>query len=192
MTTQMNSLGHSQPSRPDDDDMLILVDRDDCQWGKLEKKLVHEIGALHRAFSVFIFNTQGELLLQQRADDKYHSGGLWTNTCCSHPRHGEDLYDAVNRRLAEEMGLQCHVAHAFHFTYRAELDNGLTEHELDHVFMGVSDQRPQPDANEVEQWKYMQPESALEDMRGKPGTYTAWFPLALQRILEHGLVSKVA
>src|SRR5688572_24850742 len=116
-------------------DYLILVDDTDKAWGRLEKDLIHKYGILHRAFSVFIFNSSGDMLLQQRADTKYHSGGLWTNTCCSHPRFGEDLIDAVNRRLKEEMGMECGTNFAFSFTYRAELENGLIENEFDHVFI---------------------------------------------------------
>lgn len=172
-------------------DMLVLVDANDHPWGKLEKSLVHELGLLHRAFSIFIFNTNGELLLQQRADRKYHSAGLWTNTCCSHPRYGEDLTEAVGRRLWEEMGMVCQLDHAFHFTYRANFDNGLTEHELDHVFIGISDERPRPYAAEVKSWKYAHPAKLLGDMKQRPGDYTAWFGLALHRILQSGFVTRV-
>src|SRR5690349_1614227 len=126
-------------------DYLILVDDKDQQWGRLEKNLVHELGLLHRAFSVFIFNHHGELLLQQRADGKYHSGGLWTNTCCSHPRYGEDVPDAVKRRLKEEMGMSCETTFAFSFIYKTKFENGLTEHEFDHVYCGFSDALPHPE-----------------------------------------------
>src|SRR6187399_1825004 len=126
------------------EDYLILVDEQDKQYGKLEKQLVHELGLLHRAFSVFIFNKKGELLLQQRADEKYHSAGLWTNTCCSHPRFGEEIKDSVTRRLEEEMGMNCEMEFAFSFIYKSTFENGLTEHEFDHVFFGISDELPVP------------------------------------------------
>jgi isopentenyl-diphosphate delta-isomerase len=173
-------------------DQLILVDENDKAWGKLEKQMVHELGILHRAFSVFIFNTQGEMLLQRRADNKYHSGGLWTNACCSHPRYGESLESAVARRLMEEMGLRCYAAHAFSFVYRASLGNGLTEHELDHVFIGTCDSLPRPDPAEVQDWKYVGPAGLIGDLEKNPGRYTVWFGLAVRRVLEHRNLLQVA
>lgn len=166
---------------------LILVDEKDRQWGKLEKMLVHELGLLHRAFSVFIFNSKGELLLQQRADHKYHSAGLWTNTCCSHPSYGEDLQDAVERRMEEEMGMQCKTNFAFSFTYRAEFVNGLVEHEFDHVFFGVSDKLPTPNAEEVKSWKYMDLETLERSVQENPELYTEWMKICLPEVRKHFL-----
>ena len=121
------------------DDKVILVDKNDNQVGLMPKLEAHEKGLLHRAFSVFIFNNEYKLLLQKRATSKYHSGGLWTNTCCSHPREGEDISEAANRRLFEEMGIKTSLRKVYDFIYKAELDNGLTENEFDHVFYGVYD-----------------------------------------------------
>jgi len=164
-------------------DFLILVHEDDKPWGKLEKDLVHQLGILHRAFSVFIFNTKGELLLQQRADNKYHSAGLWTNTCCSHPRWGEEIVDAVERRLGEEMGLKCETGFVFSFQYKANFDNGLTEHELDHVYTGVSDEIPLINTEEVKSWKYFSVDDIRKDLMRNPNKYTAWFKLVFERVV---------
>src|SRR4030042_2763439 len=124
---------------------IILVDENDREIGTEEKLKTHEQGKLHRAFSIFVFNSKGELLLQRRAKGKYHSGGLWTNTCCSHPREGEKLEEAVHRRLKQEMGLDCPLKEAFSFIYKVRFENGLFEHELDHVFIGRVDGKPVPD-----------------------------------------------
>jgi isopentenyl-diphosphate delta-isomerase len=166
-------------------EFLILVDEHDKPWGKLEKDQVHQLGLLHRAFSVFIFNSKGELLLQQRADGKYHSGGLWTNTCCSHPRFGEELKDAVSRRLEEEMGLVCETKFIFSFTYKSTFENGLTEHEFDHVYYGVSDETPKPNPVEVSQWKYVTLESLQKDISTHPNHYTVWLNLCLPKLQEY-------
>jgi isopentenyl-diphosphate delta-isomerase len=166
-----------------DKDFLILVHENDKPWGKLEKDLVHQLGLLHRAFSVFIFNTKGEMLLQQRADDKYHSGGLWTNTCCSHPRWGEEIGDAVERRLEEEMGLKCETDFSFTFQYKTHFENGLTEHELDHVYTGVSDDIPLINKEEVKSWKYFSVEEIRKDLLMNPDHYTAWFKLVFERVI---------
>jgi isopentenyl-diphosphate Delta-isomerase len=166
-------------------DYLILVDEQDRQWGKLEKQMVHELGLLHRAFSVFIFNTKGELLLQQRASHKYHSGGLWTNTCCSHPRYGEEISDAVERRLMEEMNMCCDTTFAFNFTYRAEFDNGLTEHEFDHVYFGLSDELPKPNQEEVQNWKYTTLENLEKEINEHPERYTEWLKVCLPLVNSH-------
>ena len=170
--------------KSESNDFLILVDEHDKSWGKLEKQLTHELGLLHRAFSVFIFNSKGELLMQQRADEKYHSGGLWTNTCCSHPRWGEELTDAVHRRLEEEMGLKCETEFSFSFIYKVELDNGLTEHEFDHVFVGVSDELPMIKKSEVKCWKYMSVDLIRRDLRFNPENYTHWFKLIFERVVK--------
>ena len=167
---------------------LILVDEQDKPWGKLEKQLVHQLGLLHRAFSVFIFNTKGELLMQQRAEGKYHSAGLWTNTCCSHPQFGEDISDAIPRRLKEELGMHCETFFAFSFTYRTTFENGLTEHEFDHVYLGITDQLPTPDHSEVKEWNYMDLHALELDILLQPENYTEWmkqcFPMVCQYIDE--------
>jgi isopentenyl-diphosphate delta-isomerase len=156
---------------------VILVAENDEAIGEMEKMEAHKKGLLHRAFSVFIFNTKGELLLQQRALDKYHSGGLWTNTCCSHPRPGENTIDAAIRRLREEMGMETEIQPLFSFIYRAEFDNDLIEHEFDHVFSGVSDLLPIINKDEVASWKYISMEDLTADMETNPTNYTAWFKI---------------
>lgn len=164
---------------------LVLVDENDRQWGKLEKQLVHQLGLLHRAFSVFIFNTKGELLLQQRADEKYHSAGLWTNTCCSHPNFGEETADAVKRRLLEEMRLTCETKFVFSFTYKVKLENELTEYEYDHVYFGITNQFPVPDKLEVKRWKYISLKNLASDVQLNPEKYTEWLKICLPEIGEH-------
>ncbi len=161
---------------------LVLVDKDDKPWGKMEKMEVHQLGLLHRAFSVFLFNSKGELLLQQRADGKYHSGGLWTNTCCSHPEFGEDLIDAVTRRLREEMGLNYTPEFMFSFLYKADFDNGLIEHEFDHVFFGISNDTPIPDPEEVKSWKYITLDELEADIVASPWNYTAWLKECIDKV----------
>jgi isopentenyl-diphosphate delta-isomerase len=157
------------------EDEVILVDEADHELGTAPKLQAHRDGLLHRAFSVFLFNSRGELLLQRRADGKYHSGGLWTNTCCSHPRPGEETAAAARRRLQEEMGLATPLLPVFDFTYRAELDDGLSEHEYDHVFVGRTDQDPQPDPDEVAGWRWASIADVLDEMRRQPERFTAWF-----------------
>jgi isopentenyl-diphosphate delta-isomerase len=163
---------------------VILVNEHDQATGTMEKMQAHLDGALHRAFSVFVFNTKGQLLLQQRALSKYHSGGVWTNTCCSHPRPGETNGDGANRRLMEEMGLQCPLQHIFSFTYRAELDGGLTEHEHDHVFFGVSDDAPTPAPAEVMDTIYMDMNELQYKLTAEPQLYSAWLNICFDRVLE--------
>jgi len=166
-------------------DFLILVDENDRPWGKLEKQLVHEIGLLHRAFSVFILNSKGEMLLQQRAAGKYHSGRLWTNACCSHPRFGEDLADAVNRRLKEEMGLECTTHFAFRFQYSASFENSLIENELDHVYIGICDKHPVVNPEEVMNWKYESIASIKSDFERNPSHFTVWFKKCFDKVVAH-------
>jgi isopentenyl-diphosphate Delta-isomerase len=163
---------------------VILVDESDFAIGTMEKMEAHTKGALHRAFSVFVFNTNDELLLHRRALGKYHSAGLWTNTCCSHPRENETLDEAAHRRLQEEMGFDCPLTKLFSFTYRAELDNGLIEYELDHVFIGHYDGTPQPNAHEVMAWEYVPLDELITNMHASPNDYTAWFKIALPRLLR--------
>jgi isopentenyl-diphosphate Delta-isomerase len=160
---------------------VILVDDKDIEVGVMEKMEAHLTGSLHRAISVFVFNAQGEFLLQQRAYEKYHSGGKWSNTCCSHPRPGERTIDAANRRLKEEMGMTCKLTPWFSFIYRAELDNGLVEHEYDHVFIGISDEQPKPDPAEVTAFKYISREALEADMQHNSGQYSEWFKLCFEQ-----------
>ena len=167
------------------EEQVILVDGNDMQVGQMEKMEAHQKGLLHRAFSVFIFNSKNELLLQQRAFDKYHSGGLWTNTCCSHPRIGESNLDGANRRLMEEMGMQADLKWVFDFTYRAEFESGLVEHELDHVFFGQSDLLPVINRNEVETFKYVNLEALKDELQLNPQDYTPWLKICLEKVMEH-------
>ena len=160
------------------DDKVILVDKNDNQVGLMPKLEAHEKGLLHRAFSVFIFNNEYKLLLQKRATSKYHSGGLWTNTCCSHPREGEDISEAANRRLFEEMGIKTSLRKVYDFIYKAELDNGLTENEFDHVFYGVYDKEPKINLEEADDYKWMDMDSLNDDINNNGGNYTVWFKIA--------------
>jgi len=154
---------------------VILVDECDIPVGDMEKMEAHEKGLLHRAISVFIINSKGEVLLQRRADHKYHSGGLWTNTCCTHPRVGESCFDAANRRLEEEMGMKADLHEAFFFIYKAELDHGLTEHEFDHVFIGFSDETPVLNPDEVSDFKWMTVSDIQNSIQSDPKAFTEWF-----------------
>lgn len=163
---------------------VILVDRLDREIGTEEKLKAHREGKLHRAFSIFIFNAKWELLLQKRAATKYHSGSLWTNTCCSHPRPGESHYCAARRRLNEEMGFDCGLTELFSFVYHTKLENNLFEHELDHVFVGIFDGRPIPNLKEVDDWKWMSIDSLERDVGENPDHYTHWFKLILNRVIK--------
>ncbi len=162
------------------EEKVILVDKNDNQVGLMPKLEAHEKGVLHRAFSIFIFNSKYELLLQKRASSKYHSGGLWTNTCCSHPREGEDILDAANRRLDEEMGITTSLRKVYDFIYKAELDNQLTEHEFDHVFYGVFDNDPILNKDEAEDFKWVDMESLNNDIIKNEDNYTVWFKIAFE------------
>ncbi len=164
---------------------LILVDENDIQQGNGKKLLIHQLGLLHRAFSVFIFNTKGELLMQQRAMGKYHSGGLWSNTCCSHPQFGEDILESIQKRLNEEMGMKCTTEFAFSFIYKVKFDNGLTEHEYDHVYVGISDDLPIPDESEVKNWQYINLKKLESDIVKHPEIYTEWVKICLPRLKEY-------
>ena len=159
------------------EEKVILVSEVDEQLGLMAKMEAHEKGILHRAFSVFIFNKKGELLLQQRALDKYHSPGLWTNTCCSHQRDGESNIEAGKRRLQEEMGFNCDLKELFWFVYKASFDNGLTEHELDHVMIGHYDDDPIVNLEEAAAFKWMSLEDVKKDMQIQPELYTEWFKI---------------
>ena len=163
---------------------VILVDTNDNEIGIEEKIEAHKSRKLHRAFSIFILNSQNEMLLQQRANNKYHSGGLWTNTCCSHPRQGEEIEQAAHRRLKEEMGFDCNLKKAFHFIYKAELDNGLVENEFDHVFIGNYKGKVNPDPNEVNDYKWVNINSLKVDVNKHPESYTEWFKIAFKKFLQ--------
>jgi len=163
-------------------EQVILVDENDNPVGVAEKMEAHQNGLLHRAFSIFIFNSKGEMLLQQRALHKYHSGGLWTNACCSHPNPGEETAAAAQRRLKEEMGFAVPVEKVFDFMYRAEFDNGLTEHEYDHVFTGQYDDHIEYNKNEVMDFCYKDVMKIKDSMKTCPEKYTAWFHLAFPKI----------
>ena len=162
---------------------VVLVDVNDNVIGYMEKMEAHEKGLLHRAFSVFIFNSNNQLLLQQRAISKYHSGGLWTNTCCSHPRKNETFHNAANRRLFEEMGMACELKEAFNFTYKSFLDKGLIEHEFDWVFVGKSDNLPDINKEEVESYRYIDLNELVKDIDQNPELYTEWLKICINRLL---------
>ena len=161
---------------------VILVDVNDRQTGAMEKMEAHEKGVLHRAFSVFIFNTKGEMLLQQRALHKYHSGGLWTNACCSHPFPDEGTATAAGRRLKEELGFETPVKKVFDFIYKADFDNGLTEHEFDHVFVGEYEGKIEYNKEEVMDFCYKNVPEIRHSLQTDPQKYTAWFHLAFPKI----------
>ena len=171
------------------EEQVILVNEKDEPIGLMGKMEAHEKGLLHRAFSVFVFNSKQEVLLQQRAACKYHSPNLWTNTCCSHPRAGETNQQAGERRLQEEMGLQVPLREVFSFIYKAPFDNGLTEHEYDHVLVGYSDAQPQINPEEVASWKWLSLEAIKEDILQAPEQYTAWFKIIFEKFYHH-LLSK--
>ncbi len=163
---------------------LILVDENDKQIGTGEKMDVHRKGILHRCFSIFVLKPGGLMLLQKRALSKYHSGGLWTNACCSHPRDGETLDDAIHRRLYEEMGFDCEMEKAFTFIYKAELDKGLTEHEFDHVYLGTYDGTISPNPEEADGFEWIPIEQLTKDIQDNPGRYTVWFKIAFDKLIE--------
>ncbi len=164
---------------------VILVDADDNQIGLMPKLEAHEKAILHRAFSVFVLNDKGELMLQQRAAQKYHSPLLWTNTCCSHQRDGETNIQAATRRLDEEMGFTTPLSELFHFIYKAPFDNGLTEHELDHVLIGKYENEPQINTEEVESWKWMKVDDVKNDIEKHPDLYTVWFKIIFAKFIHH-------
>lgn len=163
---------------------VVLVDRKDNAIGEMEKLLAHQQGELHRAFSVFIFNDKGELLLQQRAANKYHGGGLWTNTCCSHPQLGEDIRMSAIERLHYEMGLKCDLKLVYSFIYKEPVENNLIEHELDYVFVGQTNQNPVLNKDEVQDYKWMNPTEILSDINENPSHYTVWFKQAFPELLS--------
>jgi isopentenyl-diphosphate delta-isomerase len=163
------------------EERVVLVDENDGEVGTLEKQRAHAEGRLHRALSVFVLNARGEMLLQRRAAAKYHSAGLWTNTCCSHPRPGERVDHAARRRLREEMGIDCDLSPAFAFTYRADVGGGLAEHEFDHVFLGRWNGEPRPDEDEVDQWRWVSLPDVEREVADDPAAFTPWFRIVLRR-----------
>ena len=165
--------------------MVILVDNNDNQLGLMEKMEAHEKAILHRAFSVFILNDNNELLLQKRALSKYHSPGLWTNTCCSHPRNGESVINAGLRRLKEEMGFETEISSLLSFIYKAEFDNGLTEHEFDHVLVGRYNKNPSINKSEVSDWKWTDLDFLKKDVVVNPDLYTVWFKIIFQQFYKN-------
>lgn len=167
------------------EEKVILVDTNDNPIGLMNKLEAHEKAVLHRAFSVFILNDKKELMLQQRAHHKYHSPLLWTNTCCSHQRENETNIQAGTRRLGEEMGFETELQEMFHFIYKAPFDNGLTEHELDHVMLGYYNDIPLINEDEVESWKWMKIEDVKNDMVSNPDIYTVWFKIIFEEFYHH-------
>ena len=164
---------------------VVLVDRNDNPMGLMPKLEAHEKGVLHRAFSVFILNQKGQLMLQRRALDKYHSPGLWTNTCCSHPKESESNIEAGVRRLKEEMGFTTPLKPIFSFIYKSKFDNGLTEHEFDHVLLGYYDKQPFINTIEVSEWKWMSLDKIILEIKNKPEDFTVWFKIIFERFYNH-------
>jgi isopentenyl-diphosphate Delta-isomerase len=175
---------------------VILVNEMDEPIGSMEKMEAHRKAQLHRAFSVFIFNQRGEMLLQQRANNKYHSGGLWTNACCSHPLPGEDTLLAAEKRLQEEMGFGVPLKKIFDFTYKSEFENGLTEYEFDHVFVGTYDDVIKPNPDEVQDYCFKTMEEIRNSLASHPQKYTSWFHIAFALVEKwlqrEGIVKEVA
>lgn len=167
------------------EELVILVDQQDQKIGLMPKMEAHQKAVLHRAFSVFIFNDKKELMLQRRALDKYHSPGLWTNTCCSHQRDGESNIDAGKRRLEEEMGFTTELKEATWFIYKAPFDNGLTEHELDHIMIGNYNEAPNINVDEVDSWKWMSLDDIKKDIDSQPDLYTAWFKIIFEKFCDY-------
>ncbi len=168
-----------------EEEKVILVNELDEKIGLMPKQEAHQKGLLHRAFSVFVFNDNNELMLQQRALHKYHSPGLWTNTCCSHQRDGESTLEAGKRRLQEEMGFIVDLKETTSFIYKAPFDNGLTEHELDHILIGRFNETPQINTDEVASWKWMPMEEVKKNLAQNPEIYTEWFKIIFDKFYQH-------
>jgi isopentenyl-diphosphate Delta-isomerase len=169
------------------EDQLVLVNKKDEAIGFGEKLVVHRLGLLHRAFSIFIFNSRGELLLQRRSHSKYHSSGLWSNTCCGHPRPGEQVIPASRRRLQAEMGLDCKLESVGSFIYQADVGDGLTEHELDHLLIGNSNLKPNPNLNEADSWKWVDVRTLQNELTDKPGDFSCWLRIIMNTQLHRFL-----
>lgn len=167
------------------EEQVVLVNEKDEKIGLMPKQEAHVKGVLHRAFSVFIFNSKNELMLQQRAFEKYHTPGLWANTCCSHQRDGESSIDAGKRRLMEEMGFTTDLKETTTFIYKAPFDNGLTEHELDHILVGSYEADPEINPEEVASWKWMDMEDVRDDIKNNPDIYTPWFKIIFDKFYQH-------
>jgi isopentenyl-diphosphate Delta-isomerase len=161
---------------------VVLVNERDEAIGTMKKMEAHEKGLLHRAFSVFIFDSKGRMLLQQRAAEKYHGAHLWTNACCSHPFPGEDVHTAATRRLKEELGFETSLNEVFSFTYRAEVENNLVEHEFDHVFAGQYEGNIKPDPHEVSEFVYLDMSEIKKQIETEPLKFTSWFKIAFPKI----------
>jgi len=161
---------------------IILVNENDGEIGREVKIRAHKLGLLHRCFSILVFNSKGELMLQKRAGEKYHSGGLWSNTCCGHPRPGEGVITAGQRRLKEEMGFECELKEIMAFTYKSELDNGLIENEYDHVLTGKYDGDPVLNPEEVEGWRFVSPEKLEKEVEENPARFTVWLKIILPKL----------
>lgn len=166
-------------------EIIIQVDEKDREIGPIEKMEAHRKAVLHRAFSILVFNSKNELLLHKRASNKYHSPNLWTNTCCSHPRFNETLENAIYRRLQEEMGFSCELKEIFNFIYKIELEDGLFEHEFDHVFIGYYDDVVKPNPEEVSDYKLMTLDAIEEDVNNNPDDYTFWFKTLLPEVIKY-------
>lgn len=174
------------------DETLILVDERDREIGSEAKMVIHRKGMLHRAFSIFIFDEKGRFLLQKRASDKYHSGGLWSNSCCGHPRVGEDLFSAAARRLYEEMGMACPLSKRSEFVYRADVTDELTEYEYDHVLVGTHSADPSPNPEEASAWMWIEPERLAMWLTRAPDEFTAWFKLLMSKNLNFTFAGEAA
>lgn len=169
---------------------VILVDENDNQIGTMGKIAAHSNGAtLHRAFSIFVFNSKGETLLQRRAMGKYHSKGVWSNTCCSHPYVGESIIDAAHRRLKEEFGFDCSLKEHFSFIYKTDVGNGLTEHEFDHILTGVYEGKINPNPEEIMDYKWIMPQDLLDEMVKNPQSYTLWMKIGIEKLIAKGIRS---
>jgi len=173
------------PEYKDKEERVILVDKNDKEVGVEGKIRAHKDGKLHRAFSIFILNLNGQLLLQKRAKSKYHSGGLWANTCCSHPRAGESILKTAHRRLKEEMGFDCDLKEIFSFIYEVKFDNGLFENEYDHVFIGNFNGTPNPNPEEVEEWKWVDLEELKNDIIENPDDYSYWLKASIDKVISY-------
>lgn len=167
------------------EELVVLVDHADSPMGTMEKMEAHQKAMLHRAVSVFVFDLNGRMLIQRRAFDKYHSPGLWTNTACTHPRPEESILEAANRRLNEEMGLKTTtLVKLFDFVYKEALENGLTEYEFDHVYLGFCDVAPMPNPLEVSEFQYVYPDDLLKSIQFAPALYTVWFKKIVERVIQ--------
>jgi len=166
-------------------EQVVLVNKNDKEIGYMDKLKAHQKGILHRAISVFIFNSNGKMLIQRRALDKYHTPGIWSNTACSHPRENEKTIDAASRRLYEEMGMNVELEFGFSFLYRAEFSNGLIEHELDHVFIGFSDLNPIINRDEVCDFKYVDEQEIEALLKENSNSFSPWFKICYKKAIKH-------